>query len=138
MSDDNTEPPNSDELEVISAAPELEAMSGAADAEVPEESSKARAEERLLVLEQIRIKADAERTGKKLALGWLGHVLGDKDHAPVFVQSITISLLVLILSGGLLWLALEDPTFRPQIFQVFQVVIVAALGYWAGSRGLRS
>ena len=87
-------------------------------------------EEKRLVLEGRRLEADLQASMQSQAQGFLGKVLGDRDHAPT--NAVGFSLLFLVaVSAVLAFIGYEDTI---GFVDLAKGVIIGAFGYFAGAR----
>ena len=85
-------------------------------------------EDRRFALDEHKIKAEIAKDRQAQAQGVIGKVLGDREHAPVYVACIAFIAAVLVL----VYLAAFHEESRNGVVELFKATIFAMLGYFAG------
>lgn len=62
--------------------------------------------------------------------GWIGKVLGDRGHAPIYI----ICIILLLVAGTFCYLAINAVEYRQEIFELLKFFILTGIGFLAGSR----
>ena len=90
--------------------------------------SRINAEDQQLVLEEHKVKAAIAKDRQAQAQGAIGKILGDREHAPVYVACTAFIVLVVVLGC----LAVFHEESRSSVIEVGKAIIFGVLGYFAG------
>ena len=115
-----TDPPdrNSRRLEVDKIRAESESQSFTED----------NVEDRRFALDEHKTKAAIAKDRQAQAQGAVGKILGDREHAPVYVACTAFIVLVVVLGC----LAVFHEESRSSVIEVGKAIIFGVLGYFAG------
>ena len=62
--------------------------------------------------------------------GWIGKVLGDRNHAPVYI----VCLILVLVAGTFCYLAIGAVEYRQEVFELLKFFILTGIGFLAGSK----
>ena len=62
--------------------------------------------------------------------GWIGKVLGDRNHAPINIVCIILVLVV----GTLCYLVIFADVYRQEVLELLKFLMLAGIGFLAGSK----
>lgn len=85
-------------------------------------------EDQRFALDEHKIKAEIAKDRQAQAQGIIGNVLGDREHAPVYVACTAFIVFVVVLG----YLAVFHEENRSSVVELVKATIFAMLGYFAG------